>query len=110
METDGGLSAQEQMYILYDVKLQCHQNLSNRDLTNTGTPTSTQHQLHQGTHVELETEHNVTNRKNMHYNVPWFENMQNATWFSNKHTMLYKYKAYLSNKYNVHIEMVLPNK
>ncbi|CAL8267241.1 unnamed protein product [Lota lota] len=35
VESDGGLSAQEQMYILYDVKLQCHLNLSSRDPTNT---------------------------------------------------------------------------
>ncbi|KAG7257726.1 hypothetical protein CRUP_037039 [Coryphaenoides rupestris] len=37
VESDGGLSAQEKMYILYDAKLQCHQNLSIRDPTNTGT-------------------------------------------------------------------------
>ncbi|XP_067117217.1 parathyroid hormone 2 receptor a [Osmerus mordax] len=28
---DGALTAQEQMYILYDIKLQCHQNLSTHD-------------------------------------------------------------------------------
>ncbi|XP_058478464.1 parathyroid hormone 2 receptor a [Solea solea] len=31
MGFDGPLSAQEQMYILYQIKLQCHQNLSNID-------------------------------------------------------------------------------
>lgn len=37
MEFDGPLSAQEQMYILYEIKLQCYQNLSNIDLETTGT-------------------------------------------------------------------------
>ncbi|KAK2906285.1 hypothetical protein Q8A73_010228 [Channa argus] len=32
MGFDGPLSAQEQMYILYEIKLQCYQNLSNTDL------------------------------------------------------------------------------
>ncbi|XP_049904790.1 parathyroid hormone 2 receptor a [Epinephelus moara] len=31
MEYDGPLSAQDQMYILYEIKLQCYQNLSNID-------------------------------------------------------------------------------
>eukprot|EP00064_Thunnus_orientalis_P024827 superscaffoldBa00011282_g25137 len=31
MGFDGPLSAQEQMYILYEIKLQCYQNLSNID-------------------------------------------------------------------------------
>lgn len=35
-EIDGPLSAQEQMYILYQVKLQCHHNLSNIDPEATG--------------------------------------------------------------------------
>lgn len=36
MEVDGPLSAQEQMIILYDIKLQCQQNLSNTDPGFTG--------------------------------------------------------------------------
>lgn len=31
MEVDGPLSAEEQMIILYDIKLQCQQNLSDTD-------------------------------------------------------------------------------
>ena len=34
---DGPLSAQEQMYILYEIKLQCYENLSNIDPGSTGT-------------------------------------------------------------------------
>lgn len=37
MGFDGPLSAQEQMYILYEIKLQCYQNLSNIDPGSTGT-------------------------------------------------------------------------
>lgn len=40
MGFDGPLSAQEQMYILYEIKLQCYQNLSNIDLESTGTKLS----------------------------------------------------------------------
>lgn len=36
MEVDGPLSAQEQMIILYNIKLQCQQNLSNTDTQVTG--------------------------------------------------------------------------
>lgn len=36
-EFDGPLSAQEQMYILYEIKLQCYQNLSNINPASTGT-------------------------------------------------------------------------
>lgn len=36
MEVDGPLSAQEQIIILYDIKLQCQQNLSNTDTEVTG--------------------------------------------------------------------------
>lgn len=36
MEVDGPLSAQEQMIILYEIKLQCQQNLSNTDPGFTG--------------------------------------------------------------------------
>lgn len=36
MEVDGPLSAQEQMIILYDIKLQCQQNLSRIDTEGTG--------------------------------------------------------------------------
>ncbi|XP_036396897.1 parathyroid hormone 2 receptor-like isoform X1 [Megalops cyprinoides] len=31
--SDGGITAQEQMYLLYEVKLQCHQNVSSYDPT-----------------------------------------------------------------------------
>ncbi|KAG9339540.1 hypothetical protein JZ751_023683 [Albula glossodonta] len=31
--SDGGITAQEQMYLLYEVKLQCHQNVSSQDPT-----------------------------------------------------------------------------
>lgn len=37
MGFDGPLSAQEQMFILYEVKMQCFQNLSNMEPTITGT-------------------------------------------------------------------------
>lgn len=36
MGSDGALSAEEQMFILYEIKLQCHQNLSSRELETTG--------------------------------------------------------------------------
>lgn len=36
IEVDGPLSAQEQMIILYDIKLQCQQNLSHTDPGFTG--------------------------------------------------------------------------
>ncbi|KAG5852850.1 hypothetical protein ANANG_G00066910, partial [Anguilla anguilla] len=31
--SDGGITVQEQMYLLYDVKLECHQNVSLQDPT-----------------------------------------------------------------------------
>lgn len=37
MGFDGPLSAQEQMYILYEIKMQCYQNLSNTEPGTTGT-------------------------------------------------------------------------
>lgn len=37
MGFDGPLSAQEQMFILYEVKMQCFQNLSNMELVIAGT-------------------------------------------------------------------------
>lgn len=57
MEVDGPLSAQEQMIILYNIKLQCQQNLSNTDTQVTGKKKKTkkklsragkpQHRIHQ---------------------------------------------------------------